>query len=109
MDGIQTIAESLAIAVLKGDMTAAYVLADKLIEQSEETQQSRAIKEAATRQHRTANDGFSVYRWPEFEAFAKRLGFMWDLRTIDVTIKIHRGEMVVIDQTYAGSDIPSGG
>ncbi len=101
-----TVGEAMAIVVLKGDKVAAYVLADKLIEESVETQKSRAIREAATREHPIAFDGYEVYSWPEFQAFAKRLGLMWDLRTVNLTITINEGEAVSIKQEYRGSDIP---
>ncbi len=80
-----TLAESLAMAVLKGDTAAAYALADQLIEEREgfENLKQRAI---ATRTYPYATDGYSVYSWPEFRAFCDRLGVLWDLRTIDITI-----------------------
>jgi hypothetical protein len=59
-----------------------------------------------TRNTPGANDGYGVYGWPEFIAFARRLGFMWDLRTIGVVIRIYEGERVVIEHQYAGADVP---
>lgn len=102
-----TTAQALAIAVLKGDLGAAYALADRLQEEANDNQELNAIREAATRGGGTAYDGHAVYHWPEFQAFAQRLGLMWNLRTIDVSIHIREGELVTIEHRYAGSDVPA--
>src|SRR5687767_4310055 len=99
--------EEMAMAVLKGDVAAADALADKWVEERSQTRTSRAAAEAETRTHPVPADGHQVYQWPEFRAFAARLGFMWDLRTVSVIIRITEGKMVVVDHQYAGSDVPS--
>jgi hypothetical protein len=107
-DSVRTIAESMAIAVLKGDYVAAYALADRLIEESHDDQNKRALREIGVREQSIADDGFSVCQWPEFRAFARRLGFMYNLHAIGAVITIKSGEMVTIQHSYAGSDIPPG-
>lgn len=100
-----TLAEQMALCVLKGDMVAAYALADALVEERERglTTQAQVAKELSE-QTSVCHDGYSVYRWPEFQAFCRRAGFLWDLRTIKMTIYINEGERLRIDHQYAGSD-----
>lgn len=100
-----TLGEALAIAVLRGDHVAAYALADKLIEQRDEGADALAMAAKSLREEtQIAHDGYSVYRWPEFEAFCKRAGILWDLRTISMTITIEEGGMLAVDHKYAGSN-----
>lgn len=103
MSQIKTLAEAMAIAVLKGDMAAALALADKLIEERSEVKRDFAtlIEQSIPG---TPVTGYEVYRWPEFIAFAQRLGFKWDLRTIECTITMKRDELVRIDHVYAGNN-----
>lgn len=102
---MRTLAEAMAVAVLKGDMVAAYALADKLQEQRDEgvDAQARAAKDLRENT-RQAADGYDVYTWPEFQAFCKRAGILWDLRTISIEFRIAEGERMVIRQEYAASD-----
>lgn len=100
---MRTLAEAMAIAVLKGDMAAACALADKLIE---ERQQVRPEFTQHPELGRPVS-GYEVYRWPEFIAFAGRLGFKWDLATTRVVITIAHDEMVCIDHTYQGRELPA--
>jgi hypothetical protein len=104
-----TLAEAMAMAVLKGDLTAAYALADKLLEQR--ANPANLVEEAARLRHEqpfSLLDGYAVYHWPEFKAFAKRMGFLYDLATVDVTIRLKEGEAVIIQHTYAGHDTTGG-
>lgn len=103
-----TAGQSLAIAVLRGDMAAALALCDKVKEEANQTQQELADLCEETFQAGRAMDGYAVYSWPEFKAFAKRLGFMWNLRTVECTIVIREGSVVTIDHKYQGVDMPVG-
>jgi hypothetical protein len=99
-----TLGESMALAVLRGDRVAAYALADQLVEEynggrEKQAQAARALLEAPL-----AVDGHQVYSWPEFKAFCRRLGLLWDLRTVWLRITLAEGERPVIEQSYAGSD-----
>lgn len=100
-----TLAESMALAVLKGDHVAAYALADKLIEQRDEgfDAMARAARELREK-HPVAHDGYGVYHWPEFQAFCKRAGILWDLRTVSMTFTIEEGACLDVTQTYRGTD-----
>jgi hypothetical protein len=48
--------------------------------------------------------GFDVYHWPEFKAFAERLGIEYELLTTNVTITIPVEGVVVIAHDYHGRD-----
>lgn len=100
-----TLAESMAMAVIKGDIAAAYALADLLQEQREHPDSMAEQASAVHGESSRVTDGYQVYQWPEFRAFAKRLGFAWDLYTVDATIIVKEGEMVRIVQNYAGRDL----
>jgi hypothetical protein len=41
-----------------------------------------------------------VYRWPEWKAFAKRLGIAEELSTVSLTIELCVGDTVVVTQKY---------
>lgn len=99
-----TLKEEMAMAVLKGDDGAAYALADELIRELQEGDASRTAVAEALRLGPHCDDSYNVYHWPEFQAFAKRLGILWDLRTIDLTIKLIHRQRVVVEQTYAACD-----
>lgn len=45
-------------------------------------------------------EGYEVYHWPEFIAFAKRLGVPWELPTIDLNIFIPVDGFVKITQEF---------
>lgn len=101
-----TVAHALAIAVLKGDMIAALALADKVREEATDTQQTLVDRCEEVFQSPVAADGFNVYTWPEFQAFCKRAGFMWNLRTRDVVITIKEGHLLLFNHEYVGTDLP---
>lgn len=70
------------------------------------------------RTRRLAIEGSDVYNWPEFKAFAERLGIDWALPTTKLTITLGVGELVLVAQDYHGSErhlpnpleeIPQGG
>jgi hypothetical protein len=46
--------------------------------------------------------GHDVYHWPEFKAFATRLGIPWDLGTVFVTIELPLEGPVMITHKYQG-------
>lgn len=98
-----TLAESMALAVLKGDMVAAYALADKLQEERDEGFEKMAQAAAATRDQIFA-DGFAVYQWPEFQAFCKRAGILWDLHTQSISFTLEEGSAMVVEQSYLAVD-----
>lgn len=95
-----TLAEALALAILKGDTVAAYALADSLLEE-------RAAGGMEKRADAMANDGArhfalsrDVYNWPEFRAFADRLGVVRSLSTQVLTIRLAFDEVVAVTQEY---------
>jgi hypothetical protein len=96
----------MALAVIRGDRAAAYALADKLVQESQETQLGRALRERAVRDAPVAGGGYALYSWPEFQAFCRRLGVLWDLRTVKITLHLGEGEAVRVVQEYMGSDVP---
>lgn len=98
-----TLAEALAMAILKGDMAAAYALADLLHDdpgRDRLNEAARVAREAGGR----AN-GRDVYGWPEFRAFARRLGFLWDHLTVDVAIFIPPYGPVQVTHKYQGVNV----
>jgi hypothetical protein len=101
-----TIAEHMALAVLRGDMSAAYSLADKLVEEMNQPPFAAQVEAARILRERStgANDGYDFYRWPEFHALCRRMGVNLQLDTIDMTITIKEGHMVVVDHTYRARD-----
>jgi hypothetical protein len=99
-----TLSESLAMAVLKGDTVAAYALADLLLEQRARGDAPLDEGYTAIRDGPRANDGYHVYAWPEFKAFCKRAGIMYDLLTISMVITIQEGGRLEVDQKYAALD-----
>jgi hypothetical protein len=100
----RTLAEEMALAVLRGDTVAAYALADQLLEERDGKVTKMAKAAEALRRKAIADDGYAVYRWPEFKAFCDRAGILWDLRTISMTFSIVEGGRLEIDQKYIGSD-----
>lgn len=52
---------------------------------------------------------YEVFRWPEFIAFAKRLGIPLDLLILDVSIHLVFREAVTIDLKLRGEDMDNGG
>jgi hypothetical protein len=99
-----TAGQQLALEVLKGgNMLAARVLADKVIEECK-SEEDKIAMQVEVRESPGAYDGHGVYSWPEFIAFCRRLGVMWDLNTVAIEFRIAEGERVVIKQEYAGAD-----
>lgn len=49
-------------------------------------------------------EGNDVYHWPEFKAFAARLGIAWDMATTDLVIEMSLEKCVRITHTYRGTD-----
>lgn len=45
-----------------------------------------------------------VYQWPEFIAFARRLGLTVDPRTRAIDLSMRHGDPVVVNTEYLGSD-----
>jgi len=54
------------------------------------------------------HDGFTVWRWPEFQAFAARLGIDLAYDTTAVTVRIAVGERPVITQEYKAREPKEG-
>jgi hypothetical protein len=103
---VRDLAETMAIEVLKGDRVAAYALADMLLEERDGgvNKMAEAAKEIREN-HPTAVDGYGVYRWPEFQAFCKRAGILWDLRTVSMVIYVEEGATLKVEHNYRGSDV----
>lgn len=96
-----TLAESMAMAVLKGDMAAAYALAAKLIEQRESpsTPMEEAAKLIYERGNRVVHSSH-VYMSEEFQGFCRRFGIAWDIRTVAMTITLPADGLMSVDQSY---------
>ena len=94
----------LALAYIRGDKVAMYALSDLI--QEERFREGDKLEEILTalRNHPMAHDSYTVYRWPEFQAFCKRAGIMWGLRTVDLEIILHSDEIMMIRQNYRGTD-----
>lgn len=95
-----TLEQELALAVLKGDMTAARALADRIIEvDTTPLETMEALKES----RRVPGLGMEVYHWPEFLALCKRLGVAWQLPTTSIVLTIREGEAVGVYHEYRAS------
>src|SRR4051812_15287190 len=94
----------MAMAVLKGDRAAAYALADSLLEERErgDTPLAQGYRERI-RQHHMGE--FEFYALPEFRALCQRVGILWDLNTVAMTITIAEGGLVTVNQTYRAVDL----
>ena len=103
---LRTLAENMSLAVLKGDLVAAYALADLLQERAAAGpgKLAEAARAQRAKQHRVAADGYEVYQWPEFKAFCRRAGIAWDLNTVDMEFRIVEGEALVINHRYYAVD-----
>jgi hypothetical protein len=97
-----TLGEALALAVLKGDKVAAYALADSLLE--ERARGGTPLDEGYLESGRPGPTGYEVYHWPEFRAFAKRLGILWSVYTNEISLRLNVDEPVEINQSYRGVD-----
>ena len=47
-----------------------------------------------------------IWEWPEFIAFARRLGIDMEKQTISLTIDVYHGDPVKITQQFIGTDNP---
>jgi hypothetical protein len=106
---MMNLAEAMALAVLKGDMVAAYALADKLLEQRENptSAMDQAAKLRHEHRHGVVVSSYEVYHWPEFTALCKRLNILVDLATRDLTISLPLDGVVEVTQTYHGREVRS--
>lgn len=102
---MKTVADAMALATLRQEWSAAFALADKLIElkNSPETLAQRAAAAEQTAQ-RMAYNGYDVYHWPETVAFMKRLGVDISLNTREISFTLREGEVVLINHSYIGHD-----
>lgn len=53
--------------------------------------------------------GFQVFRWPEFQALAKRLGIDLDRRIVSISINLNKDEVVtatIVEQCAEQIDLP---
>lgn len=98
-----TMMEALALAVLKGDKLAAYMLADELIM---ERNGGGGIAEVA-RSIKAGNSigvtGITAYNSPEFKAFCDRFGVAHDMFTVQVTLHLPADGMMSVVQEYRAS------
>lgn len=101
----QTLAEAMALAVIRGDMVAAYALADMLIMEKNAGDGGVAAQAASViRGWPIAHiAGYDVYNSPEFEAFARKFGIAWDLNTVNMTIHLPADGPMSVIQEYRGS------
>jgi hypothetical protein len=51
-----------------------------------------------------AYDGYAVFKWPEYQAFRKRLGIPDDTHERGVTIRVYEGEAVLVTLEFLGAD-----
>lgn len=100
-----TVAESLAIAVMRGDITAAYALADRLIEERDDGLSKMGQIAAEMAQHPVALAG-DVWRWPEFRAFCNRAGILIRLRTTGLTIDLDIGKPMRVTHRHIAANGP---
>ena len=103
-DYAKSLAEQMAIAVLRGDMGAALALADKLVEERNKGINGLIEERRNLRETTSFLDGFTLYHTPEFQAFCNRIGLIWELRTTNIVIRIPVEGLVEIEQTYQGSN-----
>jgi hypothetical protein len=100
-----TMEESLALAVLQGDRVAAWALVDRLIEERE---RGGRLAEATLAALHPNPPGFplgrDVYHWPEFRAFCRRLGLVWEIYTTGLVIRLDSESHVEIEHYYRGGD-----
>lgn len=102
-----TTAEAMAIAVLKGEMTAAYALADRLIEERDDGPE--AMRQAAQAlAEQPAALSIDVWRWPEFQAFCGRADILTSLRTTGLTIDLSMGQPMRVTHQHIASDTNEG-
>lgn len=100
---VRNLAEAMALAILRGDMTAADAYADKYLEErGKKPMPWDGVSRIST--SGSVVDGYTVYRWPEFVAFANRMGFKWDLNCRSITIHIPHDDVVTIDIDHVARD-----
>lgn len=98
-----TIEEAMALAVLRGDRTAARALADSLMGADGLPEPAAGDRTAAGPPHSR-----DVWAWPEFRALASRLGVALIPRTVELVIRLHADEVVEVNQRYYLSDAQAG-
>lgn len=91
-----TLLERLAMAVLRGDGASALALADEVKDVYGHPTALPTVEERGS----GYPDSHAVYRWPEFRAFADRLGFAWPLNTLEFSIFFPQEGPVEIVQSY---------
>lgn len=96
-----TLAEAMALAVLRGDEAAALALADRLIEGRLDTPGAR--ERLASGPRRNPVSALEVFGWPEFRALALRLGIQHRLPTTSLTIDLDVGGSVRVTHRHLGS------
>ena len=99
------LAEAMALAVLRGDMVAAYALADQLLEQRQNPDSSQKKAAAIREQGNQGVQSYMVYHSPEFQALCKRFGILHDLPTIDLKIELPVEGVMKVTHYYHGSDV----
>lgn len=92
----RSVAEMLAIAVLRGDEVAKWALVDQLLMERDADPrlfQNKLIEGRIV-------SGYEVWSWPEFQRFIERLGVARGLPTVDLVIEMPLEGAVEIHQRY---------
>ena len=102
-----SLAESMALAVLKGDEVAAYALADKLVEELGGRPSLHEVMKIVKKGYpgRLSVDGCELTNWPEWIDLCARLGVKWDLPTTKLVLTITPDESMTVEQTYYARDM----
>jgi hypothetical protein len=45
-----------------------------------------------------------VYQWPEFKAFAERLGIVWEASTVSITITLPTDGLIEVSHQFQATD-----
>lgn len=104
------LAEALALAVIRGDLVAAYALADMLIEQKNTeggTPMQKAAREIRASKGQVAQT-YEVYSSKEFRAFCEKFGIAYDLGTVNITIHLPLDGLMSVVQEYRTHNMPQG-
>lgn len=89
---------ALAMAIIRGDRTAARALADLIIEEDRLSYEQRESLKSEHRQNSTAILGFALWGVPEFRALLRVLGVSWEAATINMTIHVPMDGVVRVTQ-----------
>lgn len=89
---------ALAMAIIRGDRTAARALADMIIEEDRLSYEQRESARAEYRNNSSGIVGTELWGTPEFHAFLRLLGVSWELATISMTIHIPADGVVRVTQ-----------